>query len=506
MIINMEGCMTHKNLKKYVSKEKLKDNKDRKTIQDKYKRYNNVMVFFSLFISVIVVFTFMLLFDYQVLRPQDNQTNIHFSERTAVVSSELATLLTCSQNELENPQRYVDMEQRLIRSGILVILTHNSGEVISTSELIDKESLVNDIEFALEILREKYIIEKHFIANTDYTIYFLVPKSDSTLMKKNFLTFIAAIFTISALFRWGFSRSIMKRVYKNMVEPLEKIKKGTTEIRKGNLDYELDVSPLYNRDIKETFNEFEKMREKLKENKVLEKQYESNRKELISNISHDLKTPIASILGYVEGVLDGVANTPAKHDRYMQIIYKKSLDMNRLVNDLILFSQLDVNKVVFRFEKCRLVDYIEVLFEEYGIELSENGIELVSRYQAAEDTYIYIDKKQLRRVFNNIIGNAMKHLNKETKAIEIVVYEEGEEIVIRISDNGDGIEQDKVDYIFDRFYKADDSRNTEIGSSGLGLSISKQIVLAHGGKIWATSEHEKGTTIYFTLSKEIREV
>jgi histidine kinase len=136
------------------------------------------------------------------------------------------------------------------------------------------------------------------------------------------------------------------------------------------------------------------------------------------------------------------------------------------------------------------------------MELQENNIELVSRYQATENLMLAIDATQLRRVFNNVIGNAMKHLDKETKAIEMIVYEEKEEVVVRISDNGSGIPGDKVDSIFDRFYKGDVSRNTEIGSSGLGLSISKQIVLAHGGNIWAQSELGEGTIIYFTLSKK----
>ena len=186
----------------------------------------------------------------------------------------------------------------------------------------------------------------------------------------------------------------------------------------------------------------------------------------------------------------------------MQIIYKKSLDMNRLVNDLILFSKLDVNKVAFNYQSINFQIYIETLFEEYGMELQENNVELVSRYQAAENMMLKVDAKQLRRVFNNIIGNAMKHLDKETKAVEIVVYEDIDDVVIRISDNGKGIPQDKVDFIFDRFYKGEISRNTEVGSSGLGLSISKQIVLAHGGRIWAQSEIGKGTIIYFTISKK----
>lgn len=498
--------MSDKHLKKYVNREQIKDTHDRKTIQDKYKRYNNILMFISIFISVAVIVIFMLLFDHQVLKSQDNNTNTHFTERTALVSAELATLFMCEESELHSTDLFEEMDIRLKETGILIIFLNKDDTVIYHSNEIDIDGFRNDRSFSLELLKDKYIIEKHDITDTGYKMYFFVPKSDSTLMKKNFLTFIAGIFIIAVLFREGLSRSIMKKVYQNMVEPLEKIKRGTTEIRKGNLDYEIEVEDCYNRDLKETFSEFEKMRLKLKENKTLEKQYETNRKELISNISHDLKTPISSIIGYVEGIMDGVANTPAKRDRYMQIIYKKSLDMNRLINDLLLFSKLDVNKVAFRFEKEKLINYMDILFEEYGIELRENGIELISRFDADENLEIDIDKKQLRRVFNNIVGNAMKHLDKETKAIEMTAYEENNEVIIRISDNGIGIDSNKVENIFDRFYKADDSRNTEIGSSGLGLSISKQIVLAHGGRIWASSVAGQGTIIYFTISKDNREV
>jgi signal transduction histidine kinase len=474
---------------------------ERKTLHEKYRRYNNFMVLMSVLISISVLLTIVLLFDYQVMKPQDDMTNDHFTEKSAMISFELATILNCDLRDLENMSYFIEMDQRLSENEIQMFVTTKEG-LIFASEALDEGMIRNNLEASLDLFRQHYIVERHTVPESGYTIYFLLPKTDSMIFKKSFLIFIATIFVIASIFRSGFSHTIMKRVYNNMVKPLEKIKVATNNIRNGNLDEPLVPELHYNRELKETFRDFEKMREQLKENKVLAQQYENNRKDLISNISHDLKTPIASIIGYVEGILDGVADTPAKRERYMQIIYKKSLDMNRLVNDLILFSKLDVNKVAFAYKKINFQTYVETLFEEYGIELQENNVELVSRYQAEENLDLSIDAKQLRRVFNNIIGNAMKHLDKETKAIEILVYEEKDEVFIRISDNGSGIPADKVDQIFDRFYKGDVSRNTEVGSSGLGLSISKQIVLAHGGRIWAQSTMGEGTIIYFTLSKK----
>lgn len=494
--------MSHKDLKKYIQREMQRDFEEKKTIVQKYKRYNNFMVFISFFISISVIFAFILLFDYQVLRPQDNRTNAFFTEKTAMVSFELANLLNCSTDVMEDPNYFIQMSNRLSKNQMLMVVHSPSDGLIFHSEALDGDRLNRSLSLSLEALRERFIIESHALPHKDWKIYFLVPKSDGAVMRKTFLIYIATIFLIATIFRSGFSHSIMKRVYKNMVEPLEKLKQATHKIRQGNYDDPLMPEIYYNRELKDTFKDFERMRKQLKENKKMSTQYEANRKELISNISHDLKTPIASIIGYVEGLLDGVANTPAKKERYMQIIYQKSLDMNRLINDLILFSKLDINKLAFEFKKVNFSAYMAQLFEDYGVELQENGVELISRYQCDQDLKLCMDPKQLRRVFNNIIGNALKHLNKNIKAIEIVVFEETEEVVVRISDNGSGIAEDQLEHIFDRFYKGDISRNTDIGSSGLGLSISKQIVQAHGGKIWATSEIGKGTIIYFTISKK----
>lgn len=496
-----EVRMKNRDLKNYFNDEVQREMNERKTLQQKYKRYNSFMFFFSIFVSVSVLAAIILLFDYQVLKPQDDRTNDHFTQKSAIISLELATLLNCDEEDLENLDYYARMDTRLAENDIKMFILKR-GRLIYASNGLDEGDLRDDLEYSLDTYRQIYVIEQHTIPESAFKIYFLLPKTDSMIFKKSFIVFIATIFIIASIFRSGFSHTIMKRIYKNMVDPLEKLKKATNNIRKGNLDEPLVADLHYNRELKDTFKDFEKMREQLKENKALALQYESNRKDLISNISHDLKTPIASIIGYVEGILDGVADTPAKRDRYMQIIYKKSLDMNRLVNDLILFSKLDVNKVEFAFKEIDFQSYMETLFEEYGMELLENNVELVSRYQASENLMLSIDAKQLRRVFNNIIGNAMKHLNKDTKAIEMLVYEENDCVTVRVSDNGAGIPNDKVDHIFDRFYKGDVSRNTEVGSSGLGLSISKQIVQAHGGQIWAQSEMGQGTTIYFTLSKK----
>ncbi len=481
------------NIKKYYNDELQKELRERKTLYEKYRRYNTFMYMFSAFISVIAFLAVMMLFDSKVMNSQINFANKHFADKTFLISKELSFLINYQFGE-EDFELYVKaLADRLENSDLKVVIKTNKNGIY-TSDKIDENTLNN-----LENDPYKYLVQKYQLPN-NYIVYFLLPKVDNRLIRNSFLLFVVLIFILATVLRSGFSHTIMKKIYENMVVPLDKLKDATNNIRKGNYDIPLVCDECYNRDIKSTFKEFEKMRVELKEKKALYTQYENNRKELITNISHDLKTPISSIIGYIEGLLDGVANTEEKKNRYLEIIYKKSLDLNRLINDLILYSKLDVKQVKFDYEYINFREYVTTLFQEYELELSENNVKLISNYDGS-DIKMYIDGNQLRRVFNNIIGNALKHMEKENKVVVIDVKEYEDDMRIDIIDNGIGIESDKLDSVFERFYKADESRNTDMGSSGLGLSISKKIVEAHGGKIWAESELGLGTTISFTLVK-----
>lgn len=288
-------------------------------------------------------------------------------------------------------------------------------------------------------------------------------------------------------------------VYRSIAVPLVKLKKATQNIKEGNLDFVLDVEG--NDEFSELCQDFEEMRRRLKESTEEKNLIEKENKELISNISHDLKTPITAVKGYIEGIMDGVADTPEKMDRYVRTIYNKTNEMDHLINELTFYSKIDTNRIPYTFSKLNVEDYFADCAEEVGLELETRGIELVYANYVEKDVMVIADGEQIRRVIHNIISNAIKYMDKPKGIIQIRIKDVGDFIQIELEDNGKGIGPKDLPYIFDRFYRTDVSRNSSKGGNGIGLSIVKKILEDHGGKVWATSRLGIGTIMYFVLRK-----
>ena len=199
--------------------------------------------------------------------------------------------------------------------------------------------------------------------------------------------------------------------------------------------------------------------------------------------------------------MDGVADTPEKVDRYMRTIYSKAMDMDRLLNELTLYSKIDTNRIPYNFNHIHVADYFGDCIEEIGLELEAEHIGLSYFNYAGDDVQVIADPEQLKRVIDNIIGNSVKYMDKEHGLINIRIKDVGDFIQVEIEDNGKGIGQKDLPFIFDRFYRTDASRNSATGGSGIGLSIVKKIIEDHGGKIWATSKECTGTVMYFVIRK-----
>ena len=224
-------------------------------------------------------------------------------------------------------------------------------------------------------------------------------------------------------------------------------------------------------------------------------------RELISNISHDLKTPITAVKGYVEGIMDGVADTPEKMDRYIRTIYNKSIEMDGLINELTFYSKINTNRIPYTFSKVNVREFFGDASEDLLVELAAKNVAFSYENDVAPDVLVIADVEQIRRVLNNIIGNSVKYMDKDIKTIHMKVRDAGDEIETSIRDNGKGISAKDIGNIFDRFYRADSSRNSGTGGSGIGLSIVKKIMEDHGGRVWAESHEGEGTTMYFSLRK-----
>ena len=286
---------------------------------------------------------------------------------------------------------------------------------------------------------------------------------------------------------------------KSVEKPINDLAKAADYIRDGNLNFEVMGSD-YD-EIDKLCTNFDTMRKELKMAQERESYMKKERSMLLANISHDLKTPVTSIKGYVEGIRDGIADTPEKMNRYLDTIYAKARVIDDMVNNLSMFSKLELSRMTFDFEEGDINVFLRGLVEDYRLDMEKNGVELVSNI-SDETAIVKIDYEKISRVFSNIIDNAVKYRNENNPMLEISTFTRDNGVYVCISDNGIGIEEKELKNVFEGFYRVDSSRS--IKGSGLGLGIVKQIVEKHGGKIWLKSEGlGKGTTaiIYLPIAQ-----
>ena len=343
---------------------------------------------------------------------------------------------------------------------------------------------------------EKYVkqIDFTFRDGTPGSV-FIVTKVNSLISRHLLIDMFVAIiviliFTSLMLTQW---------IHKGVFEPINELNVAMRKIKEGNFDYVLETDA--KGEIGDLYRNYEDMRLRLKESTEENIQHEKQNKELVSNISHDLKTPITAIKGYVEGIMDGVADTPEKMDRYIKTIYNKANEMDLLINELTFYSKIDTNRIPYNFTTISAKQYFGDCAEDLFMELEAKGVQFRYRNYLETDSKVIVDPEQLRRVISNIVGNSVKYMDKSDPSITMDLKDVGDFVQIELGDNGKGIAAKDLPNIFDRFYRTDASRNSSKGGSGIGLSIVKKIVEEHGGKIWATSEEGVGTTMYFVIRK-----
>lgn len=290
----------------------------------------------------------------------------------------------------------------------------------------------------------------------------------------------------------------------SFVNPINQLKKALHNIECG--DYDSSLIKPKQAEFEGLFRDFESMRIKLKENRDQRNLAEKQNRELIANITHDLKTPITSIRGYVEGIMDGVADTDEKMDRYIKTIYNKANALNALINELTGYSKIDAREIAYNFTRLSVNDYFGDCAAEMVFDLEEQGVSFEYENKVKKNTAILADPEQLSKVIHNIISNSVKYKSAEKSQIKMKLRESDEYVQIDVKDNGMGVPKEDVGKIFDRFYRSDASRNSDKGGNGIGLSIAKKIIEDHGGRIWATVDNSAGLAIHFTLRKYTDEI
>ncbi len=339
------------------------------------------------------------------------------------------------------------------------------------------------------VFNKNYFLEK-------YGVDIAHPAAYQGAMIVNFIFAMVVILIIT-----GVILSIW--LYRGIITPINKLTSATRNIRDGNLNFQMETKQGV-AEVDELCEAFEEMRVRLKEANEEKMQFDRQNRELISNISHDLRTPITAVKGYCEGLIDGVADTPQKQRRYVRTIYNKANEMDHLINELSFYSKITTNRMPYAFDQVDVRSFFDDAAEEYKDELQSKNIEFSYDNEVKPGVKIIADVEQIQRVMNNIVSNSVKYMDKDEKHIRLSVKEVNDEIQVEIADNGMGIDKKNIARIFDRFYRTDSSRNSSRGGSGIGLSIVKKIIEDHGGRVWAQSTEGEGTSMYFVLRKYVK--
>ncbi|AKG35018.1 HAMP domain-containing sensor histidine kinase [Paenibacillus durus] len=286
---------------------------------------------------------------------------------------------------------------------------------------------------------------------------------------------------------WIISSSILK--------PLQELNLATKKIKDGNFEFPFNYKN--NDEMGDLCVAFDLMRKQLKMSLEKQAALEYSRKELIASISHDLRTPMSSIKGYVEGLQDGIIHDRGKFNRYITVIKNKTESLDNLIESLFQYSQLDINDQKEAFCVRDSKELLETVINPIEIEFADLPVQLEA-IKPFPSVRIYANENGIAQVFDNLISNAKRYVD-ENGTITIQASVDGDYLKISVKDNGIGISQEDLPYVFDHFYRSEKSRSRHFGGTGLGLAICKKVIENHGGKIWAESMLDVGTTFYFTV-------
>jgi len=291
------------------------------------------------------------------------------------------------------------------------------------------------------------------------------------------------------------NRFLTKFVFRKIEKPLDILSDGVRQIRDGNLDYQIEYIP------KDEFapvcSDFNEMAERLKRSVELTQKHEQSRKELLVGISHDLRSPLTSIRAYVEGLMDGVAKTPEAQKGYLKIIKNKAEDIDWMVEEIFMFSKMELGEYPEHPKELQLDDEINRFVQSFGSEYLEKGLcicigELVP-------ARITADSMQLRRVMFNIMENSLKYKSKETGRFDITLRKDNDGFLLILCDDGPGVPVKALPHLFEAFYRVDPARQNPNKGSGLGLSIAANAIYRMRGTIHAEIGANGGLSIVIWL-------
>ena len=316
------------------------------------------------------------------------------------------------------------------------------------------------------------------------------------IFKIPFLTFLTSIFSFGSLtyiiILYGLEVFIYRKI-KLIYKTIHHFK--TTKFTPKNYMADINIDP-----IKRVNEEVIQWAHDQKQEIIQLKAMETYRKDFLGNVSHELKTPIFNIQGFIETLIDGAVNDPEVNLLFLRKAANSAERLNTLVNDLLEISKLESGNLEMNFGAFDICELTKEVFDMYLSHAEKRGVQLKLKEGCDRPFMVLADKNRIRQVLNNLIANAINY-GKENGLTTVGFYDMDKNILIEVADNGDGIDAEHLPRLFERFYRTDKSRARNSGGTGLGLSIVKHIIEAHHQTINVRSSIGEGTTFGFTLKK-----
>ena len=356
-----------------------------------------------------------------------------------------------------------------------------------------KEAMTNSNYEKVGIVKEKvYIMPLKIGEDRVYLIYSKVPEADITYTTVSKSNSSLAIFLACIVFILLFVI-----ITNNKMKYLDEIAIGLKIIAGGNLKYRIEERGTD--EIKNLANNINYMAKEIGEKINAERLAEKTKSELITNVSHDLRTPLTSVMGYIGIVIQKRYKDEKEMEDYLNVAFNKAEKLKVLIDDLFEYTKYNNNGIKLNKIRVNITEFLSQLIEEMMPILDENNLTIFKKFEFKK-LDIFIDPAKMVRVFENLLTNAVKYSYKPGEII-VGLYKKGNKAVIVVRNKSDHLSKEKTEKLFDRFYRVDESRNANTGGSGLGLAISKNIVELHGGRIWADSI---GNNVSFYVELDIQ--
>ncbi|WFR55866.1 HAMP domain-containing sensor histidine kinase [Anaerocolumna sp. AGMB13025] len=384
------------------------------------------------------------------------------------------------------------------------ICVEMDGEVIYSNTDFSVSELINYLGDYLETDGKMHVYVQDYMTvitqydmNEKMKVYAIAGEYHEFWPQKNSMTTVLILLLIDGIFCIGalliISQIFTKRLIEHITNPLAVLSEGAKRMKEGNysepVKYKGDIEFEY---VCEAFNE---MQEHITEANAKKESYEKMRVEMVAGISHDLRTPLTAIRGTIKGLKDGVATTPELREKFLDTAYKRTIEMDLLLERLFYFSKLETGNMPLFFEKTEWSEYLEAYVKRYELSIENESLK-INLKDVKTGLFSKIDREQMERILDNILENSKKYAETDKLEITINIFDEHAYVVLEISDNGGGVSEDKIPHIFEQFFRGDESRNIKEGN-GLGLYIVKYLVNAMGGLVDA--ENSNGLTIRIRL-------